>query len=95
MNLVDGDLSGVDEAEEALERPRVDGLQEDLLPLGLHQIVGEHGVEVRAGGRENDPVSELRLVDNVVLLERGENELQGMMVNQKQCRCYKGPHLMT
>lgn len=66
-NLIDANLSGVHEVKDALERPRIDALKEDLLTLGLHHVVGEHGIEVRTGRSENDPVGELRLVDYVVL----------------------------
>ncbi len=36
--LVDGDFSGIDKTEDALERPRVDALQKDLLTLGLNLV---------------------------------------------------------
>jgi hypothetical protein len=47
--------------------PGVNALQEDLLPLGLDHVIGEHGVEVGTGGRQHDAVRELWLVHGVVL----------------------------
>lgn len=44
--------------------PGVHALHQDLVLLALHHVVGEHGVEIRDGGGEDDPVSaELMLPD--------------------------------
>lgn len=37
--------------------PGVHALHQDLILFTLHHVVGEHGVEVRDGGRQHDPVS--------------------------------------
>ena len=37
--------------------PGVHALHHDLVLFALHHVVGEHGVEVRYGRRQDDPVS--------------------------------------
>lgn len=54
--------------------PGVHALHEDLVLFALHHVVGEHGVEVRDGGGQDDAVSAELVIANL---------------REKSC-CYRG-----
>ncbi len=45
--------------------PGVHALHQDLVLFTLHHIIGEHGVKVWDGGRQNDPVSAELMIPNL------------------------------
>jgi len=51
--------------------PGIHPLHDDLILLALHHVVGEHGVEVRDGSRQHDPVSAEFMVPYLKGEERG------------------------
>lgn len=55
--------------------PGIHALHDDLLLLALHHVVGEHGVEVRDGGCQHDPVRAEFMVPD---LRRGKREGEGI-----------------
>lgn len=45
--------------------PGVHALHQDLILFALHHVVGKHGMKIRDGGRQNDPVSAELVISNL------------------------------
>ena len=45
--------------------PGVHALHQDLILFTLHHVIGEHGVKVWDGGRQNNPVSAEFMIPNL------------------------------
>lgn len=60
--------------------PGVHALHQDLVLFTLHHVVGEHGVEVRDGGGQDDSVSAELMVPDLRTTDRRSHLRRGVCV---------------